>query len=294
MGNQNSEVLLFDEAEQEKIEAVTERRKSVKKQDRERRKKLKKLKAKIAIGVLFCGSLIFAFGALNFVVKHAHEFENIRCAEAANISEEEKEEIITKVKQEKAEKSEEKEDWKLTLVNEDHPVSDDYETQLIMLSNGEQVDSRIYPQLQMMFDDMRSEGFYPMVASGYRSKETQQQLFDDKVTNCLVQGYSQEEAEDQAKTWVAAPGTSEHQLGLAVDINSKIDEALFDSETGITPIYQWLIDNSYRYGFVLRYPSGKESITGVNFEPWHYRYVGIENSKRMHESGLTLEEYIEQ
>ena len=78
------------------------------------------------------------------------------------------------------------------------------------------------------------------------------------------------------------------------ELAKALAEALFDSETGITPIYQWLIDNSYRYGFVLRYPSGKESITGVNFEPWHYRYVGIENAKKMHESGLTLEEYIEQ
>ena len=101
------------------------------------------------------------------------------------------------------------------------------------------------------------------------------------------------DAETEAKSWIAEPGTSEHHTGLAVDINSEATPGTANPSEVSEPLYQWLEDNSYRYGFILRYPPGKEDITGVNYEPWHYRYVGVENAEQIHEDGLTLEEYLE-
>ena len=94
-------------------------------------------------------------------------------------------------------------------------------------------------------------------------------------------------AEETAMEWVALPGTSEHQLGLAVDINADTSKCSRDD------VYNWLLENSYKYGFIQRYPSGKTSITRVANEPWHYRYVGKEAAEEIHQSGLCLEEYVE-
>lgn len=101
------------------------------------------------------------------------------------------------------------------------------------------------------------------------------------------EGYTKHMAEETAMEWVALPGTSEHQLGLAVDINADTSKCSRDD------VYNWLLDNSYKYGFIQRYPSGKTSITGVANEPWHYRYVGKEAAEEIHQSGLCLEEYVE-
>ena len=94
-------------------------------------------------------------------------------------------------------------------------------------------------------------------------------------------------AEETAMEWVALPGTSEHQLGLAVDINADTSKCSRDD------VYNWLLENSYKYGFIQRYPSGKTSITGVANEPWHYRYVGKKAAEEIHQSGMCLEEYVE-
>ena len=104
----------------------------------------------------------------------------------------------------------------------------------------------------------------------------------------INQGYSQVKAERTAKEWVALPGTSEHQLGIAVDINA--DKSKCSNED----VYGWLAENAYKYGFVLRYPPGKQKITGTSYEPWHYRYVGEEAAKEIYERGICLEEYFKQ
>ena len=177
-------------------------------------------------------------------------------------------------------------DWNLILVNPWNLIPDDYEFDLIQLSNGESVDKRIYPDLQKMFDAARSEGVYPVVRSGYRTAEKQQELLDDKIRVYQNQGYSFSEAEKLAQSWVAVPGTSEHQLGLAVDINAD-EERSSDEE-----VYDWLYYNSYQYGFILRYPADKTGVTGTSYEPWHYRYVGAETAKAIREQGICLEEYL--
>lgn len=175
----------------------------------------------------------------------------------------------------------------LILVNADNPIPDGYETELTLLSNGIYVASEIYSDLQAMFDDMRSQNIYPVVREGYRTREQQQRLMDDKILSFQSSGYSCEQAVTEAEKWVALPGTSEHELGLAVDINA--DYTLSSNET----VYQWLDNYAHCYGFILRYPADKVHITGIDYEPWHYRWVGRETAQKIYDSGHCLEEYLE-
>ena len=145
----------------------------------------------------------------------------------------------------------------------------------------------LFPECYITFDDARNAGVYPFVRDGYRTAEEQQQILDDKIASYRSEGYTKHMAEETAMEWVALPGTSEHQLGLAVDINADTSKCSRDD------VYNWLLENSYKYGFIQRYPSGKTSITGVANEPWHYRYVGKEAAEEIHQSGLCLEEYVE-
>ena len=179
------------------------------------------------------------------------------------------------------------EEWNLIVVNRWNEIPEEYVVDLIELSNGQKVDSRIYPALQEMFDAARAEGIYPIVGEGYRTAEEQQKILDDKIQAYINEGYSRARAEKTAKEWVALPGTSEHQLGIAVDINA--DKSKCSNEE----VYTWLVENAYKYGFILRYPVGKQEITGTSYEPWHYRYVGVEAAKDIHEQGICLEEYME-
>ena len=176
-------------------------------------------------------------------------------------------------------------EWYLILVNKSHGLSSSFEPEMIELSNGEKVDSRILDDLQEMFDTARSEGYDLFVRSGYRSYAEQKEVMADKIKAYQAEGYSKQAAEEEAKNWVAAPGHSEHQTGLCVDINAR-------DESRMNEIYQWLAENAWEYGFILRYPADKEDITNVSYEPWHYRYVGREAAAEIQQSGLCLEEYL--
>lgn len=178
--------------------------------------------------------------------------------------------------------------WNLILVNKDYKIPSGYDPELTELSNGQKVDSRIYPQLQKMFDDARAAGLELFVREGYRTTQEQQKIMDEKIEEYRAEGYSHSEAKELAEKYVAIPGTSEHQLGLSVDVNADTSKCSSDA------VYAWLAENAYKYGFIKRYPSEKVEITGINNEPWHYRYVGTEAAAQMQESGLCLEEYIEQ
>ena len=179
----------------------------------------------------------------------------------------------------------------LTLVNFENTIPEDWKVDLVQLNNGQSVDRRIYDDLIAMLQAAKSEGLNPLICSSYRTNEKQEQLYQNKVSEYLSQGYSKVEASDKAAFWVARPGTSEHQLGLAVDIVSTKNQRLDRSQEN-TVEQQWLIQNSWKYGFVLRYPTNKNSITGVGYEPWHYRYVGKEHAKKINELGVCLEEYV--
>ena len=179
------------------------------------------------------------------------------------------------------------EEWYLIVVNRWNETPEDYRVELTELSNGQKVDSRIYPYLQEMFDAARKDGIYPVVREGYRTYEEQQKILDDKIKAYINEGYSQSRAERTAKEWVALPGTSEHQLGIAVDINADKSKSSNDE------VYTWLVANAHNYGFILRYPQGKQEITGTSYEPWHYRYVGVDAAREIYERGICLEEYFE-
>lgn len=176
--------------------------------------------------------------------------------------------------------------WNLILVNYDNYIPDDYEIELTELSNGEKIDSRIYPELQEMFDSARAEGVHLFVRAGYRTEEMQQQLLDEKIEAYENEGHSKSRARKLAEEWVALPGTSEHQLGIAVDINADTTQSSSDD------VYDWLAENSYKYGFIYRYPADKTEITRIINEPWHYRYVGKEAAQEIYSQGICLEEYI--
>ena len=180
----------------------------------------------------------------------------------------------------------------LTLVNYENTIPENWKVNLVRLNNGQSVDRRIYKDLMDMLQAAKKEGLNPLICSSYRTYEKQEDLYQNKVKKYLNQGYSKAEAFDKAAFWVARPQTSEHQLGLAVDIVSLKNQRL-DHQQESTAEQHWLIQNSWKYGFILRYPTNKNNITKVGYEPWHYRYVGKVHAKKIKELGVCLEEYIE-
>lgn len=179
----------------------------------------------------------------------------------------------------------------LTLVNPWNELPEDWQVDLVTLSNGLQIDRRCYDALQEMMDACREAGYEPLICSAYRTQETQQDLFNNKVAKLEAGGKSHDEAVQEAGTVVAVPGTSEHQLGLTVDVVDVNNQNLTEEQEK-TPTQKWLMANSWRYGFIHRYPNSKSDITGIIYEPWHYRYVGKDAAQEIFNKGITLEEYL--
>ena len=184
-------------------------------------------------------------------------------------------------------------DWKLILINKQHPLPDDYELTLgnIMTIKGTmKCDERIIEELLVMMRNAENEGVTLAICSPYRDLNYQEGLFNRKIENYMKKGMTYMEAYTLASQAVTVPGASEHQAGLAFDIISNdyvtLDEGFAETKAG-----QWLSENSCKYGFILRYPKGKEDITGIEFEPWHFRYVGREAAEIINKEGITLEEF---
>ena len=184
------------------------------------------------------------------------------------------------------------EDLLLTLVNPWNPLPEGWKVEPVSIGNGHRVDKTCYDDLMAMMDACRAQGLSPMVRSSYRTQSVQEQLHENKVRQWISYGLSEEDARRKAATIVAIPGTSEHQLGWAVDIVDKSYQTL-DEWQAETPAQIWLMAHSWEYGFILRYPSDKSDVTGIIYEPWHYRYVGRENARIIFESGLCLEEFLQ-
>lgn len=176
------------------------------------------------------------------------------------------------------------ENWNLILVNKWNKIPDNYNVELVEVPGGEKVDKRIYEPLMQMLNDAKESNWNkePIVVAGYRTNEKQTELYEERIEEYKKDGYSEKEAITEAEKWVSVPGYSEHQIGLAVDING----ATYD-------LYFWLQENSYKYGFIFRYPGNKTDITGISEEVWHYRYVGKEVAKEIYDKGICLEEYLE-
>lgn len=179
----------------------------------------------------------------------------------------------------------------LTLVNPWNEVPEDLDVSLATV-DGYLVDRRCRRALYDMLSDCREQGYLPIICSAFRTMEYQDMLYNNKIKRLMAEGVPRADAPSIAAQSVAIPGTSEHQLGLAVDIISETYTNL-DRYQEQTAVQQWIMQNCWRYGFILRYPNGTTDITGIIYEPWHYRYVGAVTAKAVHESGLVFEEYLE-
>ena len=183
-----------------------------------------------------------------------------------------------------------KNDWRLLLINKQHPIPENYEFTLATIKGSMKCDERIIPELQQMMKAAQKAGVTLVIRSPYRDYERQIYLFNRKVKGYMRKKMSYLEAYRTTAQAVTIPGASEHQVGLALDITSNsyttLTQGFAETKEG-----QWLANHSYEYGFILRYPDGKEDITGISFEPWHFRYVGKMAAKYMYENDLTLEEF---
>lgn len=157
----------------------------------------------------------------------------------------------------------------ILLVNKTHPVPSSY-------APGENKEAR--QALTALQNDAKNHGYYLPLLSGYRSYSYQKTLY---------QNYVNRDGEEKANTYSAKPGQSEHQTGLAFDIGE------LNSSFGRTPAGIWLRENAHRYGFIIRYPEGKEAITGYAYEPWHVRYINVQVATEIYQRNITLEEYLQ-
>lgn len=184
--------------------------------------------------------------------------------------------------------------WNLTLVNFENALPENFAPEtLAEVDNGYEADSRIADSAKKMIADAYAEDVRIIALSAYRDYEYQMELYENKVQRLQQEkGYSIDKAREEAATVVAYPGTSEHQLGLALDLvdarHTKLDESQENTDA-----YKWLYEHCDEYGFIVRYPNGKTDITGIIYEPWHFRYVGEEAAKVIMDEGITLEEYLE-
>lgn len=181
--------------------------------------------------------------------------------------------------------------WNLTLVNAAHPLPEDFAVVTETLKSGKSFDARAIGALSEMINACWADGLQPLVCSAYRSVDDQTALFQEQLDRLLASGLSYDEARAAAAQEIAVPGTSEHSLGLAADICALSYQNL-DSAQADTEEQKWLMAHCAEYGFILRYPKDKQEITGIIFEPWHYRYVGKEAAQAITEEGLCLEEYL--
>lgn len=180
----------------------------------------------------------------------------------------------------------------LTLVDRDHPVEDDYNVEFTLLGDGQMVDSRCMDDLEDMLAACRQAGGSPEIAASFRTWGAQERLYEERLAELTDGGLSEEQAEAKLERVLEKPGFSEHQLGLAIDFTEQGSELPMEQQ-GDTPTLRWLAEESWRYGFILRYPGNKTEITGMDARPWHFRYVGREAAAQIRELDLSLEEYIE-
>ena len=193
-------------------------------------------------------------------------------------------------------------DWNLNLVNNWTKIDESVEIPLKELPEGYPVDERIFlvderiiPDYVAMIDAGKEAGHEILAVSTYRSVELQTTNYNSRIQQYLDEGKSQEEAVKLTEDYIAIPGGSEHHTGLAIDV---MDTEWVNTGKGLIAEFdtqesqQWLVEHAAEYGFVLRFPEGKKEATGIEYESWHFRYVGKENAAYMKKHDLALEEYI--
>jgi len=179
----------------------------------------------------------------------------------------------------------------IILVNPWNFTPEDYDPEIVDINGWQYSNAICYDALMEMLQACKDAGFQPYIASAYRTHGDQTWLYNNKIQRLIAEGYSEADARKLAGTVVAVPGTSEHELGLAFDL---VDDSYrnLDEAQENTPVQKWLMENSWEYGFILRYPNDKSEATGIIYEPWHYRYLGKYLAKEVYDSGLCLEEYL--
>lgn len=192
-------------------------------------------------------------------------------------------------------------DWNMVLVGPSNKITSEVaEDQLTTLSdNSHQLDSRVADAYEQ-FSNAATEAGYPLVViSSFRSVATQEQVFNANVQTLEAQGYSAEEANTETKKTITEPGFSEHHTGLAIDVvdqswYNNYSTTVLDSAYGEQPGAQWIAENAPKYGFIIRYPEGEEAVTGITYEPWHLRYVGVAEAEYISEHNMTFEAFLNQ
>ena len=186
-----------------------------------------------------------------------------------------------------------RDEWYMVLANRSSVLPGDFTVAETATVGEAVIDARIAEALRQMVNDAAAAGVKLKPTNGYRSIARQQELWDARVKTLMEGGLSQADAETKAIDYTSAPGTSDHNTGLGLDIVSE-DHPAKDAGFAETAAAQWLAEHAADYGFILRYPSDKTEATGMDYEPWHYRYVGSEQAHKIKESGLCLEEYLAQ
>ncbi|MBR0353702.1 MAG: M15 family metallopeptidase [Oscillospiraceae bacterium] len=175
----------------------------------------------------------------------------------------------------------------LSIVDSETPAPEDRQQTLSFIDDEHMIDERCAADLERLLRDCRGAGFEPVITAAYRSASEQRELFNILADSYMEEGADAESAKRLAQKKIPLPGHSEHQLGLAVDLADGREDDQAQRE-----LQEWLAENAWEYGFILRYPEGRERITGHGFEPEHYRFVGAAAAKQIHELDLTLEEYV--
>ncbi len=186
-------------------------------------------------------------------------------------------------------------DWRLVIANKQYPLPESYKIDVSYVSGNYRLDSRIATAYKEMIAAAKNDGITLVIISGFRTYQGQTTLFNNKVNQYINRGYSRDKAKELAAQYVAPPGTSEHLTGLAVDLISSnwySYNSDLNSNFENTKEFEWLYNNCARFGFCLRYPKDKVAITGYNYEPWHYRYVGVEAATEIMNRKICLEEYV--
>ena len=233
-----------------------------------------------ALVIMIFALILAIFCVASMIIHKISNNEQLKEAQrAAEEAEQQKAEEEARA-QEKLDKiAEEKSQWYLLLVNEWNAMPDDFDIDTVEVESGYVIDERVHDALTEMLSDCREAGYSPMIVSTFRTRETQQYLYDHTAN----------------KSDTAIPGHSEHECGLAADIidrdSAGWSDPLIDKQEDM-PAQKWLMEHCQDYGFILRYPKDKEEITAIIYEPWHYRYVGKEHAKIIMENGLCLEEYL--
>lgn len=186
--------------------------------------------------------------------------------------------------------------WNLILVNNENPIDENVEIPLETAADQKEIDARIMEPYESWMNAAADAGHNIFLASSYRSVDRQRANYNNSIQGYINEGYSKEEATKMTEDYIAIPGGSEHHTGLALDM---IDSEWLNTGKGLVPEYDtqesqhWLVDTAADYGFILRFPKNKEEATGINYESWHFRYVGVENAHFIKKYDLALEEYIE-